>query len=415
MTQDPALNQEDPDQELMMPTVIAASSLNKKIADRLTTPFNIMTTFYFRRSVEKAFQLDEQPSDLSLNPKMPMKSNPPYITSAVDDVMYIVNQVIDRSLVTSQKAVISSVLPTLARVLGSDFIGMIQRKMRDESYPKATAQGAPPAEQTIIAFLVQINNLDVGTDYIKRIVQSHLDNTSNVTTAEDRNISPKALTRLFPLDHDAVFVANSLNSLQNTFEGKSAELIGDGIYVVFKNVIKPRLRPVLADAFRDVDYQMSKEELEDLGKEAGADAAEGSLQGPTVQYQFQRGWDLLIKPIARILTDQNFDKLLVTVVSYLADVLEKRIWSYYGRIDDLGAVRLERDIASIVGMVIKGGRYGLRDTFSRCIQVCLVMNMESDEWEEVQAAPFDKEGETVEWKISREERMQARTMVKDRR
>ena len=360
--------------------------------------------------------MDEQPSGLSLISKSPLLSHPPYITSAVDDVMYIVNQIVDRSLATSQKAVISSVLPTLARVLGSDFIGMVQRKMRDESYPKASVQGAPPPEQTIIAFLVLINNLDVATDYVKRIVQSRLEITSDGSSANGSGtLTSKALMSLFPLDHDAIFVANALKALQNTFEGKSSELISDGIFVVFKNVLKPRLRPILADAFRDVDYQMSKEELEDLKREAEADDMEGHLPDNAVHYHFQQGWDLLTKPVTRLLTDRNYDKLLAIMIAYLGEVLEKRIWSYYGRLDDLGGVRLERDIASIIGVIVKGGRYSLRDAFSRCTQICLIMNMESDEWEELQAATLGNKQDGMEWKITNEEQTRARAMVKDRR
>ena len=371
-----------------------------------------MTTFYFRRSVEKAFQLDEQPSELSLNPKSTQLSNPPFITSAVDDVMYIVNQIVDRSLATSQKSIISSVLPTIARVLGSDFIGMIQRKMRDESYPKASSQGSPPAEQTIIAFLVLINNLDMAAEYVERIVQSRVEANPDLSLAADRDTAtPRALTSLFPLNDDATFVEEALKSMQRTFQGKSFELISDGVYVVFKNVIKPRLRPMIADAFRDVDYQMSKEELDDLSREA--ETGEGADRG--MQNHFHKSWDLLTNPVKRLLTDRNYEKLLLTMISYLGEVLEKRIWSYYGCLDDLGAVRLERDITSIIGIVVKGGRYSLREAFTRCSQICLVMNMEKDEWEELQVAPSEvKDGEEA-WKITNEERFRARTMVKDRR
>ena len=377
-------------------------------------PFNVMTTFFFRRSVEKAFQLDEQPSDLSLNPKQNLTSNSPYITSAVDDVMFIVNQVVERSLATSQKDIISSVIPTLARVLGSDFIGMIQRKMRDESYPKVTVQGAPPGEQTIISFLVLINNLDVATDYVKRIVQSRVETEPAAISANGGgNVSSGSLTALFPLNHDAVVVGNALKSLQNSFGAKTSELINDGIFVVFKNVMKPRLRPILADAFRDVDYQMTQEELEETHQDAETDDRNGSPPDNAVQYHFQRGWETLTKPVVRLLTEQNYERLLATIISYLGEVLEKRIWSYYGRLDDLGAVRLERDIASIVSVVVSGGRYGLRDAFARCTQICLTMIMENDEWEELQAASTagtDEEG--VEWKIDDEERTRARAMVR---
>lgn len=365
--------------------------------------------------MEKAFQLDEQPSDLSLNPKQALPSNPPYITSAVDDVMYIVNQVVERSLATSQRAVIQSVVPTLARVLGSDFIGMIQRKMRDESYPRATIQGAPPAEPTIIAFLVLINNLDVATDYVKRIVQSRVEATTGTVLANGGGQGPSgSLITLFPLADDAVTVANSLRSLQNTFDGKTSELIGDGIIVVFKNVVKPRLRPILADAFRDIDYQLTREEIEEMKREAELD--DGDIKPENaVQYHFQQGWDTLTQPVKRIFTNRNYERLLATIISYLGEVLEKRTWSYYGRLDDLGAVRLERDIASIVGIVVRGGRYGLRDAFARCMQICLVMNMETDEWEESQAVLPGNRDEGIEWRIDSEERARARAMVKDRR
>lgn len=397
-----------------MPPLIVNSSLNRKIAEKLATPFNIMTTFFFRRSVEKAFQLDEQPAEISLNFKQALPSNPPYITSAVDDVMYIVNQVVERSLATSQQAVISSIIPTIARVLGSDFIGMIQRKMRDESYPKVTAQGAPPGEQTIISFLVLINNLDVAADYVKRIVQSWVETASApASTNGGRNASSRSLAALFPLDHDATIVGNALTSLQNSFEGKTSELISDGIFVVFKNVMKPRLRPILADAFRDVDYQMTQEELEEMHRDGEIADRNGSLPDNAVQYQFQRGWDILTKPVMRLSTERNYQRLLATIISYLGEVLEKRIWSYYGRLDDLGALRLERDIASIVSTVVSGGRYGLRDAFARCTQICLVMNMENDEWEELQAASSLGVGlEGMEWEINGEERVRARAMVR---
>lgn len=398
----------------MLPLLLANSSLSRRVADRLATPFNVMTTFFFRRSVEKAFQLDEQPSDLSLNFKQPLPSNPPFITSAVDDVMYIVNQVVERSLATSQKDIISSVIPTLARVLGSDFIGMIQRKMRDESYPKVTVQGAPPGEQTIISFLVLINNLDVATDYVKRIVQSRVETgPATVSANNEGSASYRSLTALFPLNHDAMIVGNALKSLENSFEGKTSELISDGIFVVFKNVMKPRLRPILADAYRDVDYQMTQEELEEVHRDAEIDDGTGNPPDNAVQYHFQRGWEILTKPVMRLLTERNYERLLATIISYLGEVLEKRIWSYYGRLDDLGGVRLERDIASIVSIVVSGGRYGLRDGFARCTQICLVMNMEIDEWKELEAASKVGAGEEgVEWKIDSEERMRARAMVR---
>ena len=405
------------------------ANLTQKVANRLISPFVTMTTFFFRRSVEKAFQLDEHPSDLSLDLNRPILSNPPFITSAVDDAMYIVNKVLQRSLATSQRAVVAGVVPTVGRVLGSDFVGMVQRKMRDESYPKAVVQGGLPPEDKIVAFLVLINNLDMATEYVKRIVQSRVDTTSTANSISEEDAPTAPLTDLFPFDRDANFVAESLLIMQHGFEVKTSELINDGIYVTFERVVKPRLRHILADAFREADYQHSETELATQGVGKHQDGSDGDGLQPadeddqfSVKHRFERNWEGLMRPVRRILSERSYDKLLSTTATYLGGgkVLEKRIWSYYGRVNDLGAVRLERDVAGIVAAVVKGGKYGLRDAFARCTQICLVMTMEEDEWEELLNTGDGRGGQEdddtdsgIQWILSRDERSRARAMVRE--
>jgi hypothetical protein len=409
---------EEPNFVLTIPPLLRESNLIRKVSDRLITPFNQMSTFYFRRSVEKAFQLDEPPSDLTLNLSRSIASNAPHISSAVDDVMFIANQVISRTLSTSQRDIIASVLPTITRVLGGDFVGMIQRKMRDESYPKPQVQGGLPPEHTIVAFMVLTNNLDVATSYLTRIIHGKLEiapdrAVSSLTTSYSAtHAPPPSLREVFPFGHDAVFVANQLLSVSTSFAGKTGELLNEAILLIQKNIMKPRLRPVLVDAFRDVDYTLTQAQFEDAQREA---EAEGNLDSSPVAAdavlrRFQSGWEALTRPVARVLTDSNWERLLNVVIGYLAEVLEKRIWSFYGKINRLGAVRVERDIASLVGLVVRGGKYGLRENFARCTQICLVMNMEDDEWEEMQEE--DSDG-GMEWKINPEERDRARGMVRD--
>ena len=397
-----------------MPSILVNCDLLKKVDSRLVAPFSAMTTFFFRRSVEKAFQLDEAPTGLHLRPDRPLdvSSSPPYITSCVDDVMFIVNKVLQRSIATSQRHVVSGVVPTIGRVLGSDFVGMVQRKMRDESYPKAVIQGGYPPQDKIVAFLVLINNLDIATDYLARIVDSQ-------TKAEASSQSATPLAALFPFEHDSTFVATTLHSLHTSFASKTSELISDGLHVTFDRVIKPLVRPLVADAFREADYALSEAELHELtlprdDLDGGTD--ESTTISP-VAVRFQLQWDALMTPIARLLTPQNNSKLLSSTASYLATkLLEKRLWSLHGRINELGAVRLERDIAGIIGTVVRGGKgggYGLREKFARCIQICWVVNMEKDEWEELndmEADPSEEDG-GVDWKLDRSERRRARAML----
>ncbi|KIW59314.1 hypothetical protein PV05_03768 [Exophiala xenobiotica] len=382
-----------------MPAFLTNSSLMKKVQDKLMSPFNIMTTFFFRRSVEKAFQLDEQPPELSLNPHKPLKSNPPHVTSAIEDIMYIVNKVLQQSLATSQRPVVSNVIPTLGRVLGSDFIGMEQRKMRDESYPRSAVQGQLPPEATIVSFLVLINNLDVAKDYVDQIIRARLEPTDG---------SPhRALEELFPEPGDAESVAATLTAFSTSFSEKSNELIADAVNVAFHNVMKPRLRPILMDAFRDTDYQLTREELQDLAQEIDGDAETDGLSDE-VRMRFQLGWDALTKPIGRIMTERTFDQLLTIAVTYLSRMIEKRLWTYHGRVNELGAARLEHDVNEIIKVVVKGQKYGFREAFLRCSQICMIMNMDEEEWDE-----SVNSGGDIADKLKPEERLRARNMVKE--
>jgi hypothetical protein len=396
--QDPTANPEDP---LLMPELLVKSALSRKVSARLTTPFNVMTTFFFRRSVEKAFQLDELPSGLTLNPAKSLDGSGPYIISAVDDVMYIVNTVLQRSLSTSQRDVVSSVIPTISRVLGSDFVGMIQRKMRDESYPKPVVQGGLPPEDKVIAFIVLINSLDVANEYISRIV------TSRVQPPEQPNGS-NSLQDIFPFSQDATFVTNTLKSLDFTFSSKTSELITEGISALFNNVIKTRLRPFLSETFRDVDYSLTEEDLAEIARQNDSDDDPESLHD-IVARRFEHFWDLLMRPIQRLMTRKTFAMLLDSTAKHLARVLEKRIW-HAGKINALGATRMERDFSRIVEIVARG-KYSVRDMFAKVNQICMLINMEDEEWDAL--VEDEKEGdEEMSWVLSPDDRLRARNMVK---
>ncbi|KAF7190758.1 Conserved oligomeric Golgi complex subunit 4 [Pseudocercospora fuligena] len=397
---------ENPDSKLHIPAFIVHSTLQRKVTDLLMDPFNQMATFFFRHSVEKAFQIDEPPQDLTLNPNKQLGATPPFITSAVDDVMYIVNQVLQRSLATSQKAVVSSVIPSVGRVLGSDFFTMEQRKMRDESYPKPAVKGALPPEQLIISFLVLINNLDVATDYVKRIVSSCLGKAASQPQAQQNGHAP-ALADNFPFGNEAMAVEKTLRTMEAGFEAKTAELINEAVEVMLKMVMRPRLRQVLMETFREVDYAVDTDEA--------GQGPENGTSDDVVAQRFERGWQAFTLPIKRIATPYVFDKLITGTTKQLARLLENRIWSYQGRVNELGAVRLERDIANIVAAAVKGGKYELRDVFAKCTQMTLIINMEDDEWEEISKLNGEQlERESgVQWQLDAEERKRARNVVKD--
>ena len=345
--------------------------------------------------------------------------------------MYIVNKVLQQSLSTGQLTIVTSVVPTIARVLGSDFVGMIQRKMRDETYPKPVAPGGQPPEATIVAFLVLINNLDTAVDYTRRIVENFIQPSNASSQANQTNIATDTagslshLSALFPLRSEAKTVHSSLRSLASSFESKAQDLTSDGIQVVFNNIVKARLRPILADSFRDIDYQVQDGDGEAAQGADGSTNVEPLLDDSSggeslVRQRFSSAWQDLLVPISRILTDRTFDRLLSVTVASLARLLEKRLWSYHGRVNALGTMRLERDITGIVSAAVaitagqgglgpaSGGRYRHREAFARCIQIAMVMGMEDEEWDELSRSLSG--GEMID-RLSAEERWRARTMV----
>lgn len=408
--QDPEAAQ---DEALATPDVLTKSNLNRKVSGKLTTPYNVMSTFFFRRSVEKAFQLDEMPTGLTLNPQKNLSSEPPFIISAVDDVMYIANTVIQKTLSTAQRDAVASVLPTIGRVLSSDFVGMVQRKMRDESYPKPVVQGGFPPEDKVIAFIVLINSLDMSNEYLERIINTFLGDGPERTNGAG---SHPTFKDTFPFEHDVTFVTNTLNTLHTTFTSKNTELLNEGLQVLANQVVRLRLRPVLAETFRDVDYALTEDELADMA--AAEDLDEDELLD-AVGRRFEHGWDALMKPIARLMTPKTYATLLDTTARYLARVLLDRAWKYLGRgANAFGVIRMERDFDAVVTAVAKGGHYGVREVFAKVAQVLMVANMEDDEWDEIVAGGGgggdggDGDDGGFQWVLSEEERRKARNLVR---
>ncbi|KAJ2899301.1 calcium-transporting p-type atpase [Zalerion maritima] len=411
---------------LATPELLQKANLSRKVSSRLITSYNVLSPFYFRRSVEKAFQLDEIPSGLSLSSSKPVDANPPYIISALDVIMYIVDAVIQKTLSTQQRDAVASVIPLVGRVLGADFIGMIQRKMRDENYPKPLVQGGFPPEDKVIGFIVLINSLDISNDYLSRIVSSKLaveedphtqqsgPGTANGGTSSGKEEPPKGLREAFPFAHDADFVVTILQNLESSFVSKTSELLTDGLTALFNNVIKARLRPVISDAFKDADYQLTEAELGEWQNEVEAEnvgsGGSGSAWGEDdffVARRFEQGWDSLMKSISRIMTSRTYTTLLDTTARYLANkVLEKRVWAHAGKVNALGVVRMERDFGNVINVVSRGN-YAVKETFARISQILMVANMEEEEWDELKG-----DEEAVEWVLGLEERKRARGLVR---
>jgi hypothetical protein len=168
---------------------------------------------------------------------------------------------------------------------------------------------------------------------------------------------------------------------------------------------------VLSDTFRDVDYSLTEEDLADIALQNESDEDPDSLND-LVARRFEHSWDAMMKPIQRLMTPKTFSKLLDRTANHLAKVLEKRMWSFGGKMNILGASRMERDFSGIVGVVARGGKYAIRDVFARVTQVAMLVNMEDEEWEALVEEERGGE-EEMAWVLTLDERTRARSLVKD--
>ncbi|KAK9325337.1 COG4 transport protein-domain-containing protein [Lipomyces orientalis] len=389
--QEPKAQSENPNSEkksataLKIPPILPDSKLYLKMNTRVASVFESMATFFFRRSVEKAFQLDEAPNLKRLPPE-PSPSSP-LITSAIDDVMYVLNAVLERTVSTGHSHLIKNVIGNVRRVLESDLVGMIQRKMRDETYPKAagTTSGngppPPPPEDKVNGFLVLLNNLDVATEYIERII------AAVVASCGDGEV-----VSVFPFGDEHAQVTSALKALSSSFDSRVKELLHDGIQVIFVQVVKPRLRPLLSESFKEATYMPhgsgSTDDPEDLLSQQQADL---------VRLRFAYGWDALMHPSRKILTEKNYSRLLSVTSEHVSALLEKRVWAMTGRVNELGAIQLERDVAGIISHVSQGKWYFLRERFIRVAQLVMVLGLDEQELE----------AGGIEWVLTEEERRRA--------
>ncbi|KAK9466158.1 COG4 transport protein-domain-containing protein [Lipomyces arxii] len=396
-SQEPSLVENENEHEkvptvaLKIPPILPGSKLYQKMNSRVAPAFEAMATFFFRRSVEKAFQLDEPPSLIRL-PLEPLPGSP-LITSAIDDVMYVLNAVLERTVSTGHCHLIRNVLGSIRRVLESDLVGMIQRKMRDETYPRlpgpvsGNGHQPPPPQDKVNGFLLLLNNLDVATQYIERII------TTVVASCGDGEV-----VSVLPFGDEHAQVITSLKALSSSFESRVKELLHDGVQVIFVQVVKPRLRPLLSEAFKDATYLTQ-------GSSGGEDPEDmlSQQQADLVRLRFAYGWDALMYPIRKILTETNYSRLLSVTSEQLSAQLERRVWGMNGSVNELGAIQLERDVAGIISHVSQGKWYFLREKFVRVAQLVMVLGLDEQELE----------AGGIEWVLTEEERRRAATIRVD--
>ena len=148
---------------LEIPKFVTNAALSNKIL-RIRSSFESLETFFFRRSVEKAFQLDE-----------PSHQSGPPTTSVIDDVMFVLRKVLDRAMGTGDADLLKTICANTRRILDLDFAGVIKRRATMDRTILGTGKFDDIIRrEKIRPFIAELNNLNISSESVKALTEGYL-------------------------------------------------------------------------------------------------------------------------------------------------------------------------------------------------------------------------------------------------
>ncbi|KIR52823.1 hypothetical protein I315_04686 [Cryptococcus gattii Ru294] len=320
--------------------ILEQSGSQRAIENLLKVYYEPLEFWFLRMSIEKAHKIDT--ADLTTEP---------HLSSILDDTFYLLKLVLSRLLSCGSLSTLKNMRRKIAEVVEKDYTDVIRRKM-DNVY--SLAGGGDRAEREKRekdqreAFGIYLNDLDVSADYMERLID-------------------ETLQRL-----PQVYIEPEMASVKDELEGfkdignRFRSVCKTGLEQLFNQLTRPRLRPILDDAYRDVNYV--------LDDDAFQEAEELDL----VRKRFVKSWDSLILGYRETFTEHNFQTFFSLAVEVLVRHWEKMILSM--RFTELGAIRYERDIRSVVNYLSAQTSFGgAREKFTRLQQIGTILNLDAEE------------------------------------
>lgn len=390
-------------EELKLPTPILESKFFKKIQGKFLPTFEVFSTFYVRRSLEQAFQIEEFP-DLNVYIKQLKSTSPesPPVSSAMEDFIMVVSTALKQAIETGQPVTVKNIINNVKKILESDYIMTLHKRLKD-LHPRSgavlqastTASAAPqPKQQNTVGsifmrganalnqiaagedtrlhtFIILLNTVSLGSIYFDKIIKQ---NTSLLATN-------------YPFGSDATKLETIISSVNDQFKKRSQGILDEQVQILFNQVLKNKLKILLTDCFKDVDYLISSYDEDDN----------------VVTRRFVQSWNALISPYLKTLDSHVYDTLITTIVSTLSNLLERKLWSLEKIINELGSIKLERDFSGLIGEITHN-KYSLRDKFLRVTQIIMILGFD-DEEDEID----------MNWVLTPSERQKARSLRVDRK
>uniref|UniRef100_A0A8H7Y2D9 Conserved oligomeric Golgi complex subunit 4 n=1 Tax=Psilocybe cubensis TaxID=181762 RepID=A0A8H7Y2D9_PSICU len=320
------------------------STESNKLFEHLTTIYYIpMEIWYTRTIIDKAHRLST-----------PDLSQSPVITTAPDDVFYILKSVTARLMTTGSLGAVEKTLQQIREVIDRDYIGVIKRKLDDVYKSQGPApSGARPdraERENRNSFIILLNDFDVSTSHLERLIHDLVESSliPQHFTEESQALVKEQVT--------------GLSSLTNRLKSS----LRSGIEQLFNQLLRPKLRNFIPEIFKDISYVLDEDgystaDYHDLARK-----------------RFIKTWESLVDGYKDTFSEANYRLFIGLVLDVLLKPWEKTVMSL--KYTELGAVRFDRDLRAIIAYLSSQTTFGdIREKFLRLQQISTLLNLDADE------------------------------------
>ncbi|WVN85165.1 uncharacterized protein L203_100310 [Cryptococcus depauperatus CBS 7841] len=317
--------------------LLEESESQQVIENLLKVYYEPLELWFLRMSIEKAHKLDSPETFIQ-----------PHLSSILDDTFYLLRLIISRLLSCGSLSILKSMRIKITEVIEIDYLGILKRRMENVYTVQGSGERRERERDQRQAFIIYLNNVDVSADYTERLVEETL----------------QRLPQIF-LDMELPVIREELGLFKNV-SNKFKLTSRNGIEQLFNQLIRPGIRPLLDESYKDVSYL--------LDEDAFGEVDEMDL----VRKRFIRIWEGLMDGYKESFTDHNYQLFFSLTVEVLVRHWEKMILSM--RFTELGAIRYERDIRSIMNYLSSQTPFGgAREKFTRLHQIGTILNLDAEE------------------------------------
>ncbi|KAG9305550.1 hypothetical protein G9A89_003613 [Geosiphon pyriformis] len=310
--------------------LLSKSGLSKQIK-MLIHDYILIEEYFLRRAIEQAMEMDRNEDGNSTS-------------SCVDDVFYILKRSLSRALSTSNIDCISTMINLIHQSLENEFIKVIQKRLMS-SFASNDNKDAK------VSYMILLNNLDVSCDYIERL------------TSELQNDANKILAPLSAEEDYNIKVQKSISWLSESAISKFKQILNSGVEQLFIQLVKPRIRPILQEAYKGIKYVLDEDEYHEQDS------------NDNFAKRFVSGFDSLIHIYKVTFTQNNYNQLMIHLLDSLLNMWEKTVLAT--KFNQLGALRFDKDLRSVNSYFSAKIQWSFRDKFTRLNQISTLLNLES--------------------------------------